>query len=199
MSSGNEKIWKILSDLDPEKVCKEAQTSYDSAAGLYRLKSFGMDIYISPEEKNIFSNASGSERLLKELAEHSILSTLWYLTGAKNIPLSGQLVRPDNLKGGHLFSKGTHVLPLDKIAEKYTGNIDAFLLKSRSLGSTQLEYGDVSVQLLPFPRMPVAFILWEGDNEFSPRADLLFDSTSEFQAPIDILWSTAMMTVLIML
>jgi hypothetical protein len=37
------------------------------------------------------------------------------------------------------------------------------------------------------------------DEEFTARADLLFDSSSEMQAPLDILWSVAMMTVLAMM
>lgn len=60
-------------------------------------------------------------------------------------------------------------------------------------------YGDASIELFPFPRMPVTIILWEKDDEFPARADLVFDSTCEMQLPIDIIWSIAMLCVLVMM
>jgi hypothetical protein len=55
------------------------------------------------------------------------------------------------------------------------------------------------LKLLPFPRIPVFLILWLKDEEYPPRADLLFDSTCEAQAPLDIIWSIAMVSLLVML
>jgi hypothetical protein len=63
----------------------------------------------------------------------------------------------------------------------------------------QLNYGDASLKLYPFPRLPVVIILWEEDDEFSPRVDILFDSTCEFHLALDILWSAAMESLLIMI
>jgi hypothetical protein len=40
--------------------------------------------------------------------------------------------------------------------------------------------------------------LWIADEEFPARADLLLDSSCDFQLPPDITWSIAMMTVLVM-
>jgi hypothetical protein len=199
MTSGEQKIWENLADLEPDSVCKGAQAAYDSAKGLYTLKSFGWDIHISPEERNIFSEEPESGVLLQKLGEFSRLSILYYLVSARDIPLTGKLIRPDNLKGGHLFSRGTHVLPLDELSGNYGDDTGGFLQKGKALGSEELSYGDASVQLLPCPRIPVTLILWKGDNEYPARSDLLFDSSSEFQASIDILWSIAMMSVLILI
>jgi hypothetical protein len=55
------------------------------------------------------------------------------------------------------------------------------------------------VELYPLPRVPVTLILWFGDEEFPARADLLFDSSVELQAPLDIAWSAAMLSALVML
>jgi hypothetical protein len=61
-----------------------------------------------------------------------------------------------------------------------------------------MNLGDASLELHPFPRVPAVLVLWLKDEEFPARADLLFDSTCILQVPIDILWSIAMMTVLVM-
>ncbi len=198
MSSGEEKGWNKLIGLKPVDVCKGAGAGYDHENAIYSLKTYGWQIHISLKDKRVFCNEPGSDILFNELSEHYVLSLLWYLSEAKDIPATGQLIRPDNLKGGHLFSRGTHILPLDRISVKYDKNIEGFFLKGKSLGAEKSEYGDASIQLSPFPRIPVTLIFWKGDDEFPSRTDLLFDSTSQFQMPIDILWSSAMMSVLIM-
>ena len=199
MSSGEKKLWENLAGLEPDSVCKGAQAAYDSARGIYTIKSFGWNIHISPEEKNIFSSEPESGVLLQKLGEFSRLSILYYLVSAKDIPLTGKLVRPDNLKGGQLFSRGTHVLPLNELSENYGDDIEGFLQKSKTLRAELIQYGAASVQLLPLPRIPVTLILWKRDDEFPARSDMLFDSSSEFHVSIDILWSIAMMSVLIMI
>ena len=95
--------------------------------------------------------------------------------------------------------KGTHVLPLDRIAKKYGSDIPAFLKRSRPFGGEELNYGDASLRFFPFPRVPVIIILWGNDGEFSSRSSLLLDSTCEVHLPLDIVWSTAMMSLVLML
>lgn len=199
MSSGEEKAWNVLRDLEPAMVCRNAMVAFDPATGIYLLRSFGMDVSVDTEKKIISSQAPEGDLLLERLGYFSRLSILFYLISARDIPLSGRLVRPENLKGGHIFFRGTHVLPLDKLASRYTGDAEAFLKRGDELGGGQLAYGDASVRLFPFPRIPVDIILWQEDEEFPPRADLLFDSTCELHLALDILWSIAMKSLLIMM
>jgi len=199
MSSGEDKAWQILRELTPEQVCRKAMVKYDAVSGAYLLKSFGMDIYVDPGKARIHSDAPEAGLLLDRLGYFSKLSILFYLTSAMDIPLSGRLVQPANLRGGQIFFRGTHVLPLDKVALKYGSDAKSFIKRGADLGGAQMSYGDASLQLFPFPRIPVVIILWLEDEEFPARADLLFDSTCEFHLALDILWSTAMKSLLIML
>jgi len=137
--------------------------------------------------------------LVSALGDYSRLSTLRYLIHASDLPLTGQLVRPSDLSGGGIFVKGTHVLPLDKIATYFADYRGDFLSIGKSLGGSELDYGDMSLKLLPFPRVPVVLIVWCGDDEFAPKASLLFDSSCGEHLSTDIIWSTAVMTVEMML
>jgi hypothetical protein len=199
VSSGEEKAWNILKDLKPADVCRNAMVSFDEATGVYLLKSFGMDLSVAPENKSIYSEAPYADLLLNRLGYFSRLSIPFYLTSAMDIPLTGRLVKPGNVKGGDIFFRGSHVLPLDKLALKYGNDKAGFLKRGTDLGGMQMNYGDAAVKLFPFPRLPVVIILWQEDDEFPPRADFLFDSTCEFHLALDILWSTAMESLLIMM
>jgi hypothetical protein len=199
MQSGEDKSWEILSASDPAEVCRNASVRFSASSGCYLIKSFGAEITISPRDKKIIGSNQTGELLLTRLGYFSKLSILWYLVSSKDIPLSGKLITPINLKGGHIFFRGTHVLPLDNLAGKYNNDLEGFLNKGIDLGGKRVDHGDAAVEFFPLPRIPVVLILWRGDDEFPPGAGLLFDSSCETQLALDVLWSIAMMSILIMM
>ncbi len=195
---GEDKAWEILAALDPDAVCTAAAVAYDAAAATYTIKSFGMDFIVSMREKSISSSAEGSNVLLQKLGYFFRLSLLWYLVSVKDIACTGRLVKLEHIRGGDIFTKGSHILPLEKVAEKYGKDKDGYIEKGKRLGAELVIMGDISLRLFPLPRIPVLLTLWLEDEEFPARVDLLFDSTCDLQMPTDIVWSVAMMTVLMM-
>lgn len=198
MVSGEEKIWRTLLELDRREVCRRTDAVFHESSGLYVLKSFGKDFFISPQDKQISGIGPGSEIFLQRLGYFFKLSVTGYLALAKDVSPTGRLINPVNMKDGQLFFRGSHVLPLDRVAEKYGADEDGFLRRGKELEGERLEYGDASLRLYPLPRVPVALILWTADEEFPARADLLFDSSVEIQLPIDVIWAIAMLSVLVM-
>ena len=199
ISSGEEKAWQTLKSLDPAEVCKNAAVLYDEINSYYIVKSFCRDFHVSPGEKVIKSRDATGEAVIKKYGYFFIHSCLWHLVHAKDIPFSGRLLKPVNIKGGEIFFRGSHVLPLDNLAKRYGDNKEGFKKKGRELCAEALDYGDASCKLFPMPRIPVTLVLWLADDEFPPRADLLLDSTCEMQLPLDIIWSMAMLSVLVMI
>jgi len=196
--SGENKAWGILETLSPEDLCRNASVDFDRGSGCYLVESYGMDFIVSLPGKRITSQSTGSDVLLQRLGGFFRLSTLWYLVKARGIPCTGRLVRLQQVKGGDIFSRGSHVLPLEKLALKYGRDRTGFLEKGKMLGGEEMKLADAAVRLHAFPRIPVVVTLWLEDSEFPARADILLDSTCELQLPTDILWSIAMMSLLIL-
>ena len=199
ISPGEEKAWEILRGLDPSVVCRNASVAFDEKGGYYILKSFCTDFSVSPEEMVIKSLTSIGETIITKYSYFFIHSCLWYMINAKDIPHTGRLIKPNNIKGGEMFFRGSHALPLESMAKRYEDDKESFIKRGIELCAEVLNYGDASIKLLPMPRIPVTLILWLKDEEFPPRADLLLDSTCELQLPLDIIWSIAMMSVLVMM
>lgn len=199
ISFGEERAWDRLLNLDPADVCKRAGALYDGDTASYLLQSFGFDFSISPLKREIKNVSEKGEILVKRLSYFFNPSVLSYLLNAKEIPSSGRLIKPENIRGGEFFFQGSHMLPHNKIADKYGHDKEEFIAKGKELSGRLLDFGDVSFELLPMPRVPVTLILWLSDEEFPARADLLFDSTCEIHLPLDILWSIAMMSTLVFL
>jgi hypothetical protein len=196
---GEDKAWEILLTLTPADVCKAASVTFDATSTSYTVTSFGMDFIVSEQDKKISSMAPGSDVLLGKLGSFFRLSLLWYLVSARDIACSNRPVGLEHIRGGDIFSRGSHVLPLDSVANKYGKNREGFIEKGKKLGGEIMTYGDASLRLAPLPRIPVTLTLWLEDDQFPARLDLMFDSTCDMQLPTDIIWSIAMISVLIML
>jgi hypothetical protein len=196
---GEEKAWELLATLDPDEVCRTASVAYDRESRCYIVKSFGMDFRVSVKDRTITSSAPGSGIFLTKLAFFFRLSVLWYLVNAKDIDCSREPVKLEQIKGGDIFTRGSHVLPLDAVANRYGKDKDAFAEKGLSLGAGLVPSGDASLSLAPLPRIPVLLTLWLEDEECPARVDLKVDSTCNLHLPVDIIWSVAMMSLLAML
>lgn len=197
--SGEDKAWETLAGLLPDDVCRRTGAAYNDQSGIYTLAAFGTLFSVDPQKKNILHLEPAGEIFLTRLRYFFVLSLLWYLVKASDMKPAGELVKPSGMTGGDIFFRGSHVLPLDSIAKKYAHDRRAFRERGLLHGGSAVEYGDAAIELSPFPRIPVTVILWLADEEWDARADLLFDSTALDHLPIDVLWSVAMMSVLIFL
>jgi hypothetical protein len=195
---GEQRGWDLLAAVEPGDVCERAAVVQDEG-GSFVVPVLGSSIVVDPVGRTITGSSLESTFVLTKTAYFSRLSILYYLTGAKNVPLSGRLLGPAELKAGQFFAGGSHRLPLDRIATRFGDDPDGFLAQAAAFGGIRREYGDAAVELWPLPRVPVTLILWRHDEEFPARSYLLFDETCELHLAADIVWSVAMMCVLVML
>lgn len=127
----------------------------------------------------------GNERPLKDsLLE---LMTLVYLLNAKAVPLADEMIGPRDLKDAHFF-QGPHELKTRPLLEQYGRHADGFSKASEHLGGQPLSLADVAFRFMPFPRIPLYYLLWEGDDEFASRLSILFDRTIERHFAADAIW-----------
>jgi hypothetical protein len=193
---GEDEAWVKLATLDPARVCRRTTARFDEQTETYTLESYGCDISISSSDKKIFSSSPKGDDLLSKV--DASLTLLWYLASSHSLPPSGNLIKPGSLPGGQIFEKGTHVLPLEPLAEKYAHAPEAFIETGEKWGGEALDYGDASIQLLPLPQVPTTLILRTADEEFPSLVNLLIDSNCKVQFPTDIIWALCMMSAMIM-
>ena len=196
---GEEQAWHRLSLSVPVEVCQRTGACFDVDSGVYILSLFSASVTIHPGHREIQGTGSLCDLLLGELSRYTYLPILWYLAQAQVIAPSDSFVNPRELAGGLIFSQGSHALPLGKLAAKYGEDTAAFLERGISLGGVCSDYGDASIKLYPFPRIPVQLVLWRKNEEFPANAVLLLDKACQCYLPTDIIWAIAMVSVLVML
>lgn len=195
---GVAQAWEDLAGCDPADVCERAAVEYSEERG-YVVPVLGHRITLDVKARTMTGSSPEAEFLLTKTAYFSHLSILFYLLRAQKIPPTGRLLKPAELKSSQIYVKGSHLLPLEPIAARFSADPEGFLAQAARFGGTSREYGDAAAELLPFPRVPIVLILWLEDDEFAARCYMLFDEVCELQLPADILWSAAMMCALSML
>lgn len=199
VDAAQEQAWEALAQLDPKTVCERAAVVYAAESACYTCTSLGQNVVVDLAGRTLSCESPIGNLMLGRLGYFCRISILHYLVHARNLPLSGHLVSPADLASGQLYFRGSHILPTGQLAKAYGDSPERLVTRAKALGGHALDYGDAAVKLLPLPRIPVVLVLWRGDDEFPPRASLLFDATSEEHLAADIVWSTAMLSVLMFL
>ena len=113
----------------------------------------------------------------KEVSSREKIIILHYLNRSKGTPLSGKLIDFREIPGGNLyysvFENRVHKPFLKVFGEKPSLLLEA----SFTLKGTKTDFGDSSVRILVFPKAPISFIIYRGDEEFPPACKVLFDSS----------------------
>ena len=100
-----------------------------------------------------------------------------YFTRASGAPLTGDLITyqelPDGLNYVGVFATRT----TQPLVANFGQAPERFAAAAPRLGGTPADYGDLAFTFPAFPRVPLTYVLWKGDDEFPPEASILFDST----------------------
>lgn len=117
------------------------------------------------------------------------LATAIYLNQVDGVyPLGQDIVGIADLKESHFFC-GPHELRTQPLLARYGEDIEGFCRAGAALKGHPRKMGDAAVELRPYPRVPLYFLLWQGDAEFKPRLQVLLDRSIENYMPADAIWA----------
>jgi len=112
---------------------------------------------------------------------------LHYLLHASGTPLKGRWISFSEVPGGATYFPAFRSRSIEPFLRHFSGAGRRLIEAARALGGEEFGYGDVGVVFRAFPRVKVAFVLWEGDEEVPPNANVLFDETvSDYLSTEDI-------------
>ena len=180
--------WGRLSQQHPTDVCNRTEAIYNSSRKGFLLPVYHLRYLVLPNEKKILRVERNDQAVEEELQSFFFLMVLVYLTEAKDIQPSHSWISGEDLKGGSTFFRGIHRLHVDELEALYGRDPEAFLRAGGRMGGSEILYGDKGFALEVFPKIPLAYVLWKGDEEFPPRVRVLFDPTVQSHLPLDIIW-----------
>jgi hypothetical protein len=175
-----EKAISELSAADPKIVCINSGVVYNREQDSYLLPYLNRKYFVNHSTGEVKSLLNG-----EGVSIHLQILFLHYLINASGTPLKGDWITFKELPGGQIYVEPYQNRTIKPFL-KYFGNKPGQFEKiALSLEGKPAPIGDLCMVLRPFPRVPIAYVLWDGDEEFPPSANILFDASASAYLPTE--------------
>ncbi len=104
---------------------------------------------------------------------------LRYLLEGKNIKWNGQWKTFREMPWGEMYIQPYTGRVLTRAAFTFGTRIDAFRKASEKMGATKENHGDAGYEFELVPGYRMQILVWEGDEEFPPNAQVLYSDNFE--------------------
>ncbi len=110
---------------------------------------------------------------------------LHYLIRADGYSLTGKWVAYKDIPGGLLYAGVFARRVTEPLQRRFGKSAQSFKETGIRSGGKPVEIGDASFILHAFPHVPLQYVLWEGDEEFPPSVQILFDASVDHYLPLE--------------
>ncbi len=177
--SAMKKAWEGLAALDSIEVARKSGASYDPGKEEFRLVFLGNEYSIQASKKSVQDPAR------HDVKPFMAVLLLHYLIFAKDIGLEGKLISFRELRGGAVYYNAFQRRAQLPITETFGDNPGALRAAGEHIQATDRNHGDISIEIVVFPKVPVTVIIWEGDEEIPPSSNMLFDASIKELLPTE--------------
>ena len=178
--------WNELKKRDLDRLCRLSQATLRPPRGLL-LPVCNRSIWVDIDNDTLREQIEGSWQPIDYPLLELVIQV--YLLNVTDTPLSGDRISVNDLKDAHFF-QGPHTLKTAPLLEIFGRDLPGFTAAARRLGGTKVELADAAFMLLPLPKIPLTYLLWEGDEEFEANMTVLFDRSIERHLTADAIWGT---------
>ncbi len=99
---------------------------------------------------------------------------VFYYSKPKPFP-SGKWVPIRELREAGVFEHAFKKQNLEPFAKAFSGKADLLRQAGENLGFCPIGFSDVGFEAKIYPFLSIRFLFWDGDDEFSAQANVLFD------------------------
>lgn len=125
----------------------------------------------------------------KEVPIQEQVLILHYLMGEGGLSQSGKWVAYREIPGASFYFSAFVKRAIDPLKKVFGQNIPGLVRAAEKLNGQKIEIGDAGFEFRLFPNVPLQLILWEGDDEFPPEGNILFqEGVEKILSPEDIAW-----------
>lgn len=181
--------WDELRAMDTGEVSRRTLAFYNETEKAYELRLLGDDLLVCPDKREVVRVSEPVSESDQPPDFNTVLVAVHYLLRAQDVPIANEYITDSQITDGAFFFKGPHVLPTRRVEKKFGSDAATFLEKGKLLGGKPIEFGDAGLEFLALPRVQIAYVLWEADDEFPARAQILFDASAEKHFALDVVWA----------
>jgi len=135
----------------------------------------------------------------KEVPIQEQVLILHYMSAAKSVLPTGNWIAYREIPGASFYFSAFVQRAIDPLKKVFGNNIDGLATAAPKINGKPIDIGDAAFEFRVFPKVPLQMIIYQGDEEFPPEANILFDATAgEFLSPEDAAWLAGMVVYRLM-
>jgi hypothetical protein len=171
-----------LAELSPWEVAERSAARFcqEALQGFYELVYLGRMLRISHPGGDVQAMDGGNPP-----GYAAALVCLHYLTCADGHPPADRWVSFRELPDGLIYYSAFRSRVEPALVRRFGAAPAALQRAAQTLGGDPLAFGDVAFGLRVLPRIAMAIILYAGDEEFAPAANVLFDASAGHYLPTE--------------
>lgn len=124
---------------------------------------------------------------------------LHYLAAKGEKKLSGRWISFREIPGAAFYYSAFVKRAVDPLKKTFGKEAGLFIKAAKSLNGKAIDAGNAGFEFNLFPHVSLQLILWEGDEEFLPEANILFcDKIGDIFSPEDVAWLSGMLVYRLM-
>lgn len=168
-----EKAVRDFADLNPVTMADKAMVDYMEEESYFVVPFLGKEYQVSyPDGKIVLCNGGDEVPLAFQVV------LLHYLAKC-----SARMPEGSKVAFGELPSGSIYILPFNNRSIKplvatFGANPQKIVEAGLNMGGWRENMGDAAVTVPVLPKIPITFVLWEGDDEFQPSGNILFDASA---------------------
>jgi hypothetical protein len=177
-----EKARAEIASRDPVVMASWAGVRYEPAgegSGYFEIPFLNESYRVSYPEAEI----RDSKGLEPPIPTRLIL--LHYLFFASGVPLADRWIAFRELPGGMGYDAAFQQRANRRLAQAFGRRLEAFEKAARALGGIRLDVGDAAFAFNVLPRVRMAVVLYRGDEEFKPSANVIYDGAAGRYLPTE--------------
>lgn len=170
-----EHYMKIYRELDPEDISRRTGIPFDKERHTFTLRLMGVTYRISHPGYEV-SHDGGDEIgwFPLEHKPNARILVLRFLTEGAYAPAGGKFLTYREIPWGEVYFKQFQGRCIFRLAYGFGNKLEQFAAIMEKIGGTKLDFGDVSYSFEFMNGLQLQMILWAGDDEFPPSAQILF-------------------------
>lgn len=175
LNPAHDKAKEEFSQFDATRMEKNSGLKFYPDRGVFEVSFLGRDYLVHYPEGGVEAADGGNVPLENKIC------ILHYLTHASDAGLEGKQISFRELPSGFIYVTpftNRCIKPLVSIFGKAP---EKLIPAAEMLGGRREEMGDFAVTIPVFPKVPITFVLWEGDDEFPASGNVLFDASAPAQ------------------
>ena len=170
-----EHYMEIYRGLNPADISSRANIPYNAESRTFTLRLMGVTYQVSwPDYEVRHLDREDLQYYPLEGAANARILVLRYLTEGAAAPATGKFLTYREVPWGEVYFTQFQGRCLFRLAYGFGNKLQKFREIMEKLGARKLPHGDAGYEFEFLNGLYLQFLLWEGDEEFPPSAQILF-------------------------